>query len=434
MLERAIYPTITLGTLIERGEISAVNGFACGDHNSNGIGVLQVRPFNVSSGGAVDLSQQKHIPPDAAVGRPTLLANDILFNNTNTKELVGKSALWNGPAGCVYSNHMTRLRVLSPDVSPSYVATAIHAHWLVGRSEMLARTHVAQASILGARFGEIEFPWPGPSEQQVFAQAFDALHASLSIESRLIDNAQDIKRAAMARLFTHALRGEAQKETEIGTVPESWNVVPLGSLGRVGNGSTPKKSVREYWDEGTFPWLTSAKVYDREIVRADQFVTPAALRECHLPIIEPGAILIAITGQGKTLGHCAVLRAQATINQHVAYVATDLERADPSFVRGYLETQYDYFRQVGAGGGSTKGALTCAFLRNVLIPLPPTLEEQHEIVVILDAIDRKTDLHRRKLAVLEELFKSLLHKLVAGELRVGDLEALDSPEEAGVAA
>jgi type I restriction enzyme S subunit len=231
----------------------------------------------------------------------------------------------------------------------------------------------------------------------------------------------DLKRAAMHQLFTRGLRGEAQKETAIGRMPESWEVVPLGSLGRVGNGSTPKRSVREYWEGGTFPWLTSAKVYDREILAADQFVTETALLECHLPKIDPGAILMAITGQGKTLGHCAVLGMRATINQHIAYVATDTSRAIPGFIRGYLETQYEYLRQVGSGGGSTKGALTCAFLREMPVPLP-TLAEQEAIESILDAIDRKIDLHRKKRAGLDELFKALLHKLMTGEIRVADLD------------
>ncbi len=61
--------------------------------------------------------------------------------------------------------------------------------------------------------------------------------------------------------------------------------------------------------------------------------------------------------------------------------------------------------------------------------MPPTLDEQREIVAILDAIDRKIDLHKRKRAVLDELFKALLHKLMTGEIRVGDLDlsALDRP-------
>ena len=137
-----------------------------------------------------------------------------------------------------------------------------------------------------------------------------------------------------AELFSRGLHGEPQKETDIGLLPESWEVVSLGSLGKVGNGSTPKKSIASYWEGGTYPWLTSAKVYERDIVAADQFVTERALAECHLPRIAPGAILIAITGQGKTLGHCAVLKTEATVSQHIAYVATDTERADPHSFAG----------------------------------------------------------------------------------------------------
>jgi type I restriction enzyme S subunit len=271
-------------------------------------------------------------------------------------------------------------------------------------------------------FYDVEVPLPPIDEQREIGSLLEQFQFAVLAQDVVIEAALNLKRAAMRELFTCGLRGEAQKETEIGPIPEIWDAVPLGSLGRVGNGSTPKKSVPEYWKSGTYPWLTSAKVYDREIVEADQFVTEQALRECHLPQIDPGAILIAITGQGKTLGHCAVLQMQATINQHIAYIAIDLCRADPSFVRGYLETKYDYFRQVGSGRGSTKGALTCAFLRAMPIPLPPTLDEQREIATILDAIDRKIDLHRKKRAVLDELFKALLHKLMTGEIRVDDLD------------
>jgi len=268
---------------------------------------------------------------------------------------------------------------------------------------------------------DLPIPVIGPDDQTSIADALEVIKRASAAEAKCEHISDDLKRATMHELFTRGLRGEAQKQTKIGLVPESWEVVPLGSLGRVGNGSTPKRTIPEYWIGGTYPWLTSAKVYDREIVSADQFVTERALHECHLPRVKAGAILIAITGQGKTLGHCAVLGMQATINQHIAYVATDTRRASPAFVRGYLETQYDYLRQVGSGGGSTKGALTCAFLRSMPIPFPP-LDEQREIVAILDVIDRKIALHKRKRTVLEDLFKTVLHKLMTGEIRVGDLE------------
>lgn len=58
----------------------------------------------------------------------------------------------------------------------------------------------------------------------------------------------------------------------------------------------------------------------------------------------------------------------------------------------------------------------------LVIPFPSNLDEQREIVAVLNAIDRKMDLHRRKRAVLEELFESLLHQLMTGEISVEDLD------------
>lgn len=52
----------------------------------------------------------------------------------------------------------------------------------------------------------------------------------------------------------------------------------------------------------------------------------------------------------------------------------------------------------------------------------PPIDKQREIVAILDAIDRKIELHKRKRTALEELFKTLLHKLMTGEIRVADLD------------
>lgn len=279
------------------------------------------------------------------------------------------------------------------------------------------------ASVNRNTLNNLYIPFFDRLQQAAIGRFLRSLVNQIEQEDQAHNTTQALKRAAMRMLFTGGLRGEARKETETGPIPESWTVVSLGALGKIGNGSTPKKAISEYWTNGTYPWLISAKVYDREIVEADQFVTTKALSECHLPRVQPGAVLIAITGQGKTLGHCAVLQIESTINQHLAYVALDQTRVDPVFIRGYLETQYDYLRQVGAGGGSTKGALTCSFLRGLPVPVPP-MDEQQEIVAILDAIDRKIDLHRRKRAVLNDLFKALLHKLMTGQTRIADFNLL----------
>jgi type I restriction enzyme S subunit len=96
-------------------------------------------------------------------------------------------------------------------------------------------------------------------------------------------------------------------------VPERWEVVELGSLAKIGNGSSPKRGNEAYWVGGTVPWLNSTKIHDRFITEVDQFVTLQAIKECHLPKVAPNSLLIAITGQGKTLGNSAITRIETCV-------------------------------------------------------------------------------------------------------------------------
>jgi type I restriction enzyme, S subunit len=286
------------------------------------------------------------------------------------------------------------------------------------------------------KINKIPIPIPPKHEQLSIADVLDAVRKAISLEVEAVEVAGALKRAAMATLFTRGLKGEAQKETEIGLVPQSWDVISLGSLGRIGSGTTPDRTNPNYWRDGSIPWVTSGRMYEREINGSDVCVTALAIENSSLPMLKPGAVLIAIVGQGKTLGHCAILGVEATVSRHVGYVQPNQAIISPAYLRGYLEGQYDYLRQLAAGNGSTRAALTGGILKAVPVPLPPTLDEQQEIVAVLDAIDVKIDLHTRKRAVLDELFKSLLHKLMTGEFRVGDLDlsALKSSEVAAVAA
>ena len=90
-------------------------------------------------------------------------------------------------------------------------------------------------------------------------------------------------------------------------------------------------------------------------------------------------------------------------------------------------------------GGATPAAdgkfnLNTAAIDSILLPVPPTLDEQKDIVEILEAIDQKIDLHEQKAAVLKALFRTLLHKLITGKVPVSelDLSALETAPEVEV--
>ena len=80
------------------------------------------------------------------------------------------------------------------------------------------------------------------------------------------------------------------------------------------------------------------------------------------------------------------------------------------------------------GSGSTKGALTCGYLKTYPIPMP-SLDEQREIAAVFAALDRKEKAHGRKHAALTALFRTLLHQLMAAQLRVHDLNLSELDQE-----
>ena len=97
------------------GSLKVQNGFPCGNWNDKGVGVLQLRPFNVTEGGQIDLSSVKFIETDKKLDNYLLRDGDVIFNNTNSEALVGKTAYWARSESAVLSNHMTILRVLDPE-------------------------------------------------------------------------------------------------------------------------------------------------------------------------------------------------------------------------------------------------------------------------------------------------------------------------------
>lgn len=282
--------------------------------------------------------------------------------------------------------------------------------------------HAINKSQLGSvQVNEHEFD---RCEQRKIAGVLGVVQRAIEQQEQLLQRTTELKKTLLHQLFTQGLRGEPQKQTEIGLVPESWEVASLGSLAKIGNGSTPKRDNEGYWQGGTIPWLNSTKIHDRFITEADQFVTELAVKECHLPRVKPGSLLIAITGQGKTLGNSAIVTFESGINQHLAYAQFTTSEVVPEFVLWYMQTRYDHLRSVSQAGGSTKGALTCGYLKTYPVPIP-SLESQQKIAGVFKALDRKEKAHELKKKSLSNLFRTLLHQLMTAQIRVNDISTVE---------
>ena len=208
----------------------------------------------------------------------------------------------------------------------------------------------------------------------------------------------------------------------IGEIPAHWELWKLGHVASVGNGSTPNRGRREYWEDGDVPWLNSSVVNRGEVTDAEQFVTRRAVRECHLPVVKRGAVLVAITGQGKTRGRAAVLSMDATVNQHIAFISSGGSRLSPWYLKWTLAAAYEYLRSISDDVGGTKGALTCEELANLRVPVPPAAEQREivrEIAARTRAIDELAAEAERTAALLRERRSALIAAAVTGRIDLG---------------
>lgn len=352
---------------------------------------------------------------------------DILFNRTNSFELVGRTAMFDLPGDFVFASYLIRLRTKQDKLLPEFLTLYLSGDATQRRLKSIATRAVSQSNISATRLKGFPIPLPPLPEQKKIAHILSTVQRAIEAQERIIQTTTELKKALMHKLFTEGLRHEPQKQTEIGPVPESWEVEELGALAKVGNGSTPKRANEAYWEGGTIPWLNSTKIHDRFITEAEQFVTPQAVKECHLPKVAPNSLLIAITGQGKTLGNSAITRIETCINQHLAYAQFHAAKIVPDFVLWFMQTRYDYLRSIAHGGGSTKGALTCGFLKTLPIPVPPR-PEQEEIASTFQTLEDKQASAVRKQAALQDLFRTLLHQLMTAQIRVSKHVFCGKPE------
>jgi type I restriction enzyme S subunit len=414
------FKTVTLGDLIDSGVIQVTTGFPFGGHNVDGEGVPHIRPFNVGTDGEIHLDQIKSIPAAAATGKPTLQRDDIVFNNTNTKELVGKCAPWSSDNQPVFSNHMTRIRVMDNTCDPAYLSFAILQHWMAGKSEMLARSHVAQASIIGSRFREIEVPWPEPAEQRSIGSLIRWLRAASRSETDQLAHARTMKATVMSQLFTLGLAGEPQRDSEIGLVPASWNFSRLGIHHSVVSGGTPSRSNPAFWSAGTIPWVKTTEVDYCVIKETEEHITQLGLEKSAAKLLRAGTLLMAMYGQGVTRGRVAVLGIDAACNQACAAITPKDDEILPRFLYHFLSWRYEAIRSLAHGGQQQN--LNLEIVRELPVAYPQTQQEQVEIIAILDELDSKIQLHEQKRGVFEALFRLMLNKLVSGDVSTADLD------------
>jgi type I restriction enzyme S subunit len=200
-----------------------------------------------------------------------------------------------------------------------------------------------------------------------------------------------------------------------------WPVDKLGRFTEVRSGSTPRRDNAEYWSGGDVPWLTSTVVNLPAVESASEFVTRTAVRECHLPEVEPGSLLVGLIGQGPTRGMATITRISSTLSQNLAYITPDRSRWFPEYLLWSLRASYGAIRQRGAESGAAQPMLNTDDIRKHRLAMPP-LVEQKRIADLLEGsaagIDALIAEAHRNIELSKERRAALIAAAVTGKTDV----------------
>lgn len=267
---------------------------------------------------------------------------------------------------------------------------------------------------------EKSLPLPPQPEQERIAAILWTVQRAISTQDGLIAATADLKASAMQRLFTHGLRGEPLKETEIGLMPESWKARPLPQLCEIWSGGTPRRSRPEFW-HGNIPWVSGKDLKSVSLNDAIDHVSATGI-EAGSRLAPADSVLLLVRGMGlaKDLPISTIMRPMA-FNQDIKALVSRGEFSG-RYIRSAIYAGKERLRSQIVPSAHGTMTLSLNDLESFLIACPADSDEAEEIAYSLSTLDRKLAHHRAKRASLHSLFQTLLHQLMTAQIRVDGLK------------
>jgi type I restriction enzyme S subunit len=266
-------------------------------------------------------------------------------------------------------------------------------------------------------FYQIQVPVPSLPEQHRIVQVVATLQTAIKQVDRSIALTRELKTALIHKLFTEGLHGEKQKETEIGLMPESWEIVELASLleeTEQVNLRTEGKRQIKYIDVSSI-----SRAYLRVETTTEYLLKDAPGRarkklktgDVIFVTVRPTLLRVAYIGEELNDQVCStafcILRAKKNISDKYIY---------------YVVQREQFIKHIAAiESGASYPAVTDRQVKNQKVP-KPKFDEQSQIAEMLDACDKKAFQNAVKKEKLEELFRTLLHQLMTGQIRVNEAD------------
>ncbi len=274
------------------------------------------------------------------------------------------------------------------------------------------------ASVLGiskSNLNKLNLPLPPLPEQQKIASILSTADQKIEVIDQQITETQELKKGLMQRLLTKGIGHTKFKDSALGEIPESWEVVKLGEVSKsfVGIASS---ATHAYVNNGIL-LIRNQNIKEGKLNLDDTlFITADYEIQHKSKRLKADDILTVRTGYP---GISAVVPKELEGSQSFTTLIT--RRTKEKYTSKYLcyfinsEIGKTFFNGAQAGGGQKNvGSKTLETMPTLLPPLP----EQHKIASILSTVDEKIEVLQDKKAEYQELKKGLMQQLLTGKTRV----------------
>lgn len=268
---------------------------------------------------------------------------------------------------------------------------------------------------------------PPLPEQHAIAHTLRTIQQATGATESVIAATRELKQSLMHHLFTYGPvpvsdAGQVPlKETEVGRVPEHWDVGSLSDYLRepLKNGH----SAPEVTSGNGVPTLTLSAVTLNDFSSRHVKITSADTSKVADLWLKSGDLLIERANTKELVGISALYEGPedfAIYPDLMVRVRVDESRLHPKFLAEYLRTPVarNYFRQNARGTAGNMPKINQGVIQQLRVPVPPTAE-QRRIAANLRVLDRKIEVEESRRHALDVVFQSLLHHLMTGRLRAG---------------
>ncbi len=359
-------------------------------------------------GGKIDWNDLVYTADEREIAKYALRSGDVLFNRTNTIDLVGKTSIYRGEQPAIFAGYLIRINAKKDLLDSHFLNYTLNTELAKKYSFKVLSVAVGQANINGQKLKTYPIPLPPTTaEQSAIATALSDVDALLSGVDKLIAKKRDLKQAAMQQLLTG--------KTRLPGFDGEWEVKRLDQLANIRSGGTPSTSIARFWDGG-IPWCTPTDITQlngsKYLAQTSRTITQDGLLNSSAELIPANSVVMT---SRATIGECAINSVPVTTNQgfknFVPFEATDVE-----FLYYLLQTQKQGFVRLCAG--STFLEIGKTQLAAYEVQLPTTKEEQAAIAEVLSDMDAELAALEARRDKSHLLKQGMMRELLTGKTRL----------------